>query len=106
MEAFQSSDPTLDHAGVGAVLNEEGIGEMPPLEALRRPVRIKLDKWSEKREQWQRTVERDLTMAASGAAAQDVLQALDMAKQAALSCALRILGVTGGKIRSAIRGLP
>ena len=102
VEAFQSSDPTLDHAGVRARLNEEGIGEMPSLEALRRPVRIKLDKWSEKREQWQRAVERDLTMAAPGAAAQDVLQALDMAKQAALSCARRILGVTGGKIRSAI----
>ena len=38
-------------------------------------------------------------MAALGASAQEMLQALDMAKQAALSCARRILGVTGGKIR-------
>ena len=74
MEAFQSSDPTLDYAGIRAVLNEEGIREMAPLEALLRPVRIKLDKWSEKRKQWQRAVERDLTMAAPSAAAQDVPQ--------------------------------
>ena len=40
VEAFQSSDPTQDHAGVRAILNEEGIREMPPLEALQRPVRI------------------------------------------------------------------
>ena len=30
-EAFQSSDPTLDHAAVRVILREEQIGDMPPL---------------------------------------------------------------------------
>ena len=43
-EAFQSSDPTLNHATVRVILHEEQIGDMPPLDALRRPVQIRLDR--------------------------------------------------------------
>ena len=40
------------------------VSERCPLEALRRRVLIKLGKWSEEREQWQRAVQRDLSLAA------------------------------------------
>ena len=62
-EAFQSSDPAFDHAAVRVILREEQIGDMQPLEALRHPVKMRSDRWREKREAWQQAVESELPAA-------------------------------------------
>ena len=60
-----SGDPTLDHCGVKVLLREPEIGEMPPLEALWRPERLRLDSWRDKRQEWQNAVERELAVPAA-----------------------------------------
>jgi hypothetical protein len=62
--AFLSANPTLDHCGVKVLLRDDSIGEMPPLEALWRPERLRLDAWRDKRQEWRKAVERDLPTAA------------------------------------------
>ena len=100
-EAFLAADPTLDHCGVKVLLLDPNIREMPPLEALWRPERLRLDAWRDKREEWQRAVERDLS-SQELIGSKDRFAALDRAKCVALLCARAILGVTGGKLRSVI----
>ena len=100
-EAFVSGDPTLDHCGVKVLLRDTRIVEMPPLEALWRPERLRLDSWKNKRDEWRAAVER--TLGSSPQAGQeDRFDALDRVKSVALTHARAILGVTGGKLRSLI----
>ena len=99
-EAFLSADPTLDHCGVKVLLRDDSIGEMPPLEALWRPERLRLDAWRDKRQEWQKAVELDLSAAAPETA--DHFATLERAQGVALLRARAILGVTGGRLRSLI----
>jgi hypothetical protein len=46
-ESFRPPDPRLDHEVVIVTLAGESVGRMPPLEALRAPVRLKMRKWGE-----------------------------------------------------------
>ena len=79
-------------------MREPEIGEMQPLEALWRPERLRLDSWRDKRQEWQDVVERELAAELES----DPFLALERAKDVALSAAREILGVSGGKWRSAI----
>ena len=72
----------------------ESIGKMPPLEALRSPNRLKMDRWSEKRTEWQDAVNKSLALLATEP---DCFQELERVKQIALDCARTVLGTTGGK---------
>ena len=67
---------------------------MPPLEALRSPIRLKMDRWSEKRTEWQDAVNKSLALLATEP---DCFQELERVKQIALDCARTVLGTTGGK---------
>ncbi len=58
-ESFRSPDPRLD--GVVVSVSGESIGKMPPLETLRSPIRLKMDRWSEKRTEWQDAVNKSLS---------------------------------------------
>ena len=100
-EAFVSGDPTLDHCGVKVLLRDTRIVEMPPLEALWRPERLRLDSWKNKRDEWRAAVERTLG-SSPRAVHEDRFDALDRVKSVALTHARAILGVTGGKLRSLI----
>ena len=75
-------------------MREPEIGEMPPLEALWRPERLRLDSWRDKRQEWQDAVERELAVPAAELES-DPFLALERAKDVALSAAREILGVSG-----------
>ncbi len=67
---------------------------MPPLEALRSPIRLKMEIWSEKRTEWHDAVNKSLALLATEP---DCFQELERVKQIALDCARTVLGTTGGK---------
>ena len=65
---------------------------MPPLEALCTPVRLRMDQWHEKRDEWQKAVSGAL-----GPPMEDRFLELEVTKQIAFDCARPILGTTGGR---------
>ena len=83
------------------LLCEPEIGEMPPLEALWRPERLRLESWRNKRQEWTEAVEKELAVPRAESDI-DPFLALDRVKDVALAHARAILGVSGGKLRSAI----
>ena len=99
--AFYNIDPRHDHAGVKAAISIKGIEAMPPLEALRRPVRLNMKQWKEKRALWQEAVVRALPPAAPDNI-EDPFQQLEHTKKVCMALARSILGTTGGKLRSPI----
>ena len=67
VEAFLPPDPRLDHGMLQARVSCDTLGPMPPLEALRAPVRLRMRNWREnlKRASWQEeAVTRLLTLSA------------------------------------------
>jgi hypothetical protein len=58
--AFSSPDPRHDHRGVRIALQMDGMAAIPPAESLWRPLRLKMQCWEKKREDWQKEVERIL----------------------------------------------
>ena len=95
VEAFLPPDPRLDHDLVRARVKCDTLGPMPPLEALRTPVRIRMNNWKQRKDDWQVAVARSLTLSAPEA---DQFLELDRAKRIALDCAREVLGITGGKL--------
>ena len=65
---------------------------MPPLEALRTPERLRMDKWHVKQDEWQQAVSGAL-----GPPMEDRFHELEVTKRVALDCAHAILGTTGGR---------
>ena len=94
-ESYRPPDPRLDHETVIVHVSGESIGNMPPLEALRAPVRIKMRQWSEKRSEWQGAVTRSLALSAPET---DRFEELERVKRIALDCARTVLGTTGGNL--------
>ena len=99
--AFYNIDPRHDHAGVRAAIRIAGIEAMPPLEALRRPVRLNMKRWGDKRAQWKDAVTHALASAIP-AHIEDPFQRLEHTKEVCMALARSILGTTGGKLRSPI----
>ena len=93
--AYLPPDPQLDHDLVRARVKCDTLGPMPPLEALRSPVRIRMNNWKQRKDDWQVAVTRSLTLSAPEA---DQFLELDRAKGIALDCAREVLGITGGKL--------
>ena len=94
-EAFLSPDPRLDHDPVRVCVSCDTIGTMPPLEALRAPVRLKMRGWGAKRSEWQEAVTRSLSMTVPE---EDRFAELERMKRIALDCARTVLGTTGGRL--------
>ena len=100
-EAFVSTDALLDHCGVRVVLCEEKVGSMPPLEAMRRPLRLRLDKFKKRQEEWREAVSKAMEKTAL-AIGNEPFARLVAFKKIALACARTTLGTSGGRLRSAI----
>ena len=82
-ESFLPPDPRLDHEVVVVSVSGESIGKMPPLEPLRRPVRLKMQKFAEKRTEWQAAVTRPVGTGIG-------FTELERVKQIVLDCARTI----------------
>ena len=95
MVAYLPPDPRLDHDLVRARVKCDTLGPMPPLEAIRTPVRIRMHSWQERKDDWQVAVTQSLALSAPE---EDPFLELDRAKRVALDCAREVLGVTGGKL--------
>ena len=95
-----SPDPVNDHCAVRVILREAAIGEMPPLEALWRPERLRLANWKDRADEWRTKVKQTLEAEEPGDL--DHFAILDRAKRVALTCARDISGVTGGRLRPSI----
>ena len=93
--AYLPPDPRLDHDLIRARVKCDTLGPMPPLEALRTPVRIRMRSWKEKKDDWQVAVTQSLALSPPDG---DPFLELDRAKRVALDCAREVLGVTGGKL--------
>jgi len=99
--AFDSTDPRLDHRVVRVYLQIAGVGTMPPLETLFRPMRLRMTDWPSKRHEWQRRVALALEYEGSENG-RDMFAQLDNIKRVALDQARSLLGTSGGKMRSLI----
>ena len=95
---FLSADPRHDHCGVRATLSVAGIGPMPSLEALRRPLRLKMKNWVSRRDEWRERVTQAL-QTAGPVADEDCFGQLEHMRRVSVNCARTVLGVTGGDIR-------
>jgi len=95
---FLSADPRHDHCGVRATLSVAGIGPMPSLEALRRPLRLKMKNWVSRRDEWRERVTQAL-QTAGPVADEDCFGQLERMRRVSVNCARTVLGVTGGDIR-------
>jgi hypothetical protein len=89
--AFDSTDPRLDHRGVRVYLQIAGVGTMPTLETLFRPMRLKMTDWASKRHEWQRRVALALEYEGSENG-RDMFAHLDNIKRVALDQARSLLG--------------
>jgi ribonuclease HI len=95
VESYLPPDPRLDHDLLQALVLCETVGPMPPLEALRAPVRLRMRSWGRKKADWQEAVTRSLAVSAP---AVDKFTELESVKRIALDCARSVLGTTGGRL--------
>ena len=95
VESFLPPDPRLDHDLVRARLLCDTLSSMPPLEALRAPVRLRMRSWGQKKAEWRETATLSLAMSATE---EDKFMELERAKRIALDCARAVLGTTGGRL--------
>ena len=100
--AFPSPDPRHDHRGVRIALQMDGMTAMPPAESLWRPLRLQMQAWARKRADWQTAVEKVLMAPDAAELPSDPFARLDRLKGVALTCAKRVLGESGGKLRRLI----
>ena len=98
--AFPSPDPRHDHRGVRITLPM--LAEMPPAETLWRPLRLKMQAWTRKRADWQTAVGKVLVARDAAELPSDPFARLERLKGVALTCAKRVLGESGGKLRRLI----
>ena len=75
---------------------------MPPAESLWRPLRLRMQAWARKRADWQTAVEKVLMAPDAAELPSDPFARLDRLKGVALTCAKRVLGESGGKLRRLI----
>jgi hypothetical protein len=94
-----SPDPRHDHWGVRIALQMDGMAAMPPVESLWCPLRLKMQCWEKKREDWQKEVGRVLAAPGAAEMPSDLFARLDQLKRVALACAQRVIGESGGKVR-------
>ena len=95
VESYLPPDPRLDHDMLRVRVSCDSVGPMPPLEALRAPVRLRMRSWGQKKADWQEAVTRSLALSAEEA---DCFMELERTKRIALECARSVLGTTGGSL--------
>jgi hypothetical protein len=97
-ETWIPPDPRLDYDVVS--VREEGkcVGPMPPLEALRAPVRLRMHRFKMKRTVWQEAVTKSLASEPQAPVANSC-QELERVQRVALDCARELLGTTEGTLR-------
>ena len=100
-------DPRHDHVAVQIKLFDERVGPMPSLEAMRRPRRLRLNRFQgEVKLTWQRQVREalvDIPQVDSDAGPSSAFLRLEAMQQTAIRTAEALLGVTGGAVRPQIR---
>ncbi len=64
VESFPPPDPRLDHDLLQARLSCDTLGSMPPLKALRAPMRLRMRSWGQKKAEWRETATLSLVMSA------------------------------------------
>ena len=98
----ETVDPRHDHRGVRVILRDEGVGPMPELESLCKPVRLKLTglRDAEIRERFRKRADEEVLLVAqeaqNGCCAFERLARL---QAAVLKAAKTTLGTSGGRIR-------
>ncbi len=97
-ETWIPPDPRLDHYLVSVRVEGTGVGPMPPLEALRAPVRLRMHRFKIKRTVWQEAVTKSLASEPLAPVANS-FQELERVQRVALDCARELLGTTGGTLR-------
>jgi hypothetical protein len=98
VETWIPPDPRLDHDLVSVRVGGRGVGPMPPLEALRAPVRLRMHRFKMKLTVWQEAVTKSLASEPQ-APVTNYFQELEKVQRVALDCAREILGTTGGTLR-------
>jgi hypothetical protein len=97
-ETWIPPDPRLDHDVVSVRVEGAGVGPMPPLEALRAPVRLRMHRFKMKRTAWQEAVTKSLASELLTPVANS-FQELERVQRVALDRARELLGTTGGTLR-------
>ncbi len=99
VETWIPSDTRLDHnlVTVNVRAGGRGVGPIPPLEALRAPVRLLMHRFKMKLSAWQEAVTRSLAFKPQ-APVTNYFQELEKVKQVALDCTREVLGTTGGTL--------
>jgi len=95
VESYLPPDPRLDHDMLQVRVSCDTVGPMPPLEALRAPVRLRMRSWAQKKADWQEAVARSLSLSAEEA---NLFRELERVKRIALDCARSVLGTSGGSL--------
>ena len=95
VESYLPPDPRLDHDMLQVRVSCDTVGPMPPLEALRAPVRLRMRSWAQKKADWQEAVARSLSLSAEEA---NIFRELERVKRIALDCARSVLGTSGGSL--------
>jgi hypothetical protein len=86
VETWIPPDPRLDHDLVSVRVGGKGVGPMPPLEALRAPVRLRMHRFKTKWSVWQEAVTRLLAFEPQAPVTND-FQELEKVQRVALDCA-------------------
>jgi hypothetical protein len=97
-ETWILPDPRLDHNLVSVRVGSKGVWPMPPLEALRAPVRLRMHRFKMKRTVWQEAVTKTLASEPQ-APVVNSFQELERVQRVALDCARELFGTTGGTLR-------
>ena len=99
--SIESRDPRHDHRAVLASLLDDRVGPMPELEALRAPIRLKLEglKDPEKRREYLMRAEAEVGREQSKGDTGSVFDRLARLKAVVLAAARNTLGTRGGRMK-------
>ena len=99
--SFESRDPKHDHRGVRIALLDDRVGPMPELEALRAPIRVKLEglKDPEKRREYLARSEVEVEREQFRISTADPFERLERLKAVVLATAKGTLGTRGGRMK-------
>jgi hypothetical protein len=100
--SFESRDSKHDHKGLQIALLDDRVGPMPELEALRAPVRVKLEglKDPEKRREYLARAEVEVEREQLRVSTTGPFDRLERLKAAVLAAAKTALGTRGGQMKA------
>ena len=96
---YESPDPRNDHRVVSGTLAQSVVSPLPALDDMKRPVRLRMGAFAERRDLWACEVEKRV---ATLPPPDDPLARFDQGREAALAAARDIFGETSGGLQSPI----